>query len=338
MVIILKRSGLAVALLLTALPAATHHSRAIFDGERTVTVEGVVTRYEWANPHVYLHVETQTDTGDPVVWALEHSSTTMMRRQGWSRNTFAPGERVIVQGNPARETSNMALVVSVERAGVKLYDRINRGEGFDRSEESRVGATGLTGTWVVPREQPYFGRFSDPSSWPVTEKGAEVRANYDDRTMNPQLLCQSRTAPWFMIFPSVQRIEVGDTSVTIRSEYNSIERTVHMDVASHERAAVMYQGHSIGWWEGDVLVVDTTHFSDHRNGNARGISSGSQKHVVERFELNPDRTSLTYRFELEDPEYLAAPVTGELVSTYRPDVEFSPVECDLENARRFVGD
>ncbi len=111
-----------------------------------------------------------------------------------------------------------------------------------------------------------------------------------------------------------------------------------MDVASHDGAAVMYQGHSIGWWEGDVLVVDTTHFSDHRNGNARGIPSGSQKHLVERFELNPDRTSLTYRFELEDPEYLAAPVTGELVSTYRPDIEFTPVPCDVENAHRFVGD
>ena len=101
MVIILTRSGLAAALLLTALSAATHHSRAIFDGERTVTVEGVVTQYEWANPYVYLHVGTQTDTGDPVVWELKHSSTTMMRRQGWSRNTLAPGERVIERIEPA---------------------------------------------------------------------------------------------------------------------------------------------------------------------------------------------------------------------------------------------
>jgi len=54
--------------------------------------------------------------------------------------------------------------------------------------------------------------------------------------------------------------------------------------------------------------------------------------------LNPDRTSMTYRFVLEDSGHLSAPVTGEVQSMYRPDVEFAPVACDLENARRFVGD
>jgi len=111
-----------------------------------------------------------------------------------------------------------------------------------------------------------------------------------------------------------------------------------MDVASHEGAAVTAQGHSIGRREGEVLVVDTTHFAEHRSGAARGIPSGSQKHLVERFELNPDRTSMTYRFVLEDSGHLSAPVTGEVQSMYRPDVEFAPVACDLENARRFVGD
>ena len=73
-------------------------------------------------------------------------------------------------------------------------------------------------------------------------------------------------------------------------------------------------------------------------GNARGVSSGSQKHLVERFELNPDGTGLTYRFELEDPEYLSALVTGELQSAYRPDLGFEPIDCNLEIARRFLED
>lgn len=64
--------------------------------------------------------------------------------------------------------------------------------------------------------------------------------------------------------------------------------------------------------------------------------SGSKKHLVESFELNPDRTSLTYRFELEDPEYLTAPVIGQLQLAHRPDLDFTPVACDLENARRFL--
>ena len=123
----------------------------------------------------------------------------------------------------------------------------------------------------------------------------------------------------------------------IRTEYDTVDRTVHMNVASHDGAEITHQGHSIGRWEGDVLVVDTTHFADNNSGAARGIRTGSQKHVVERFALDPERTSLTYRFEIEDPEFLAEPVSGELQMAYRPDLDLVRVRCDVDTAGRFVG-
>jgi len=332
-----KRAGLAAVTLLTVLPAAAHHSRAIYDRERSITIEGVVTRFEWSNPHVYLYIETRTGMGNPVVWAIEQGATTSMRRRGWSPDTLVPGDRVVVQANPARDSSRkMALVASVQKAGVTLYGGGSLLESLDDTVGLRVEGNSLSGTWVV-RAQRIYQDFSRPP-WPLTAKGDAAVESYDDLTMNPQMQCMSRTAPWFMIFPSVHKIEVGDTSVSILSEYDAIERAVHMDGSSHDGAAVSYQGHSIGRWEGEVLVIDTTHFSDHRSGIGRGVPSGSQKHLVERFELNPDGTSLTYRFELVDPEYLAAPVTGEVRFAYRPDLEFTPIQCDLENARRFVGD
>lgn len=336
---ILERSGLAAALLFTALPAATHHSRTIFDQDRIITIEGVVTKYEWANPHVYLYVEAETEAGDAVVWALESGVTTLVRRQGWSSNTFVPGDRVIVQANPPRDSRrDTALVASVQKGGVTFSVRSARiAPAPDEHEFSPVKADGLFGIWEVPSNR-FVAHFSVPSSWSLTTIGAEAVEAYDDRTMNPQIQCTARTAPWLMIFSGVHKIEIGDTLISIRTEYDTVERMVHMDLASHDGAAVTHQGHSIGWWEDEVLVVDTTHFADHRSGNARGVRSGSRKHLVERFELNPDRTSLTYRFELEDPEYLAAPVTGELKSAHRPDLEFVRIACDLENARRFVGD
>ena len=57
---ILQTFGLAAGLFLISLPLAAHHSRAIYDQQRTVTLEGVVTKYVWTNPHVYLYVETRT--------------------------------------------------------------------------------------------------------------------------------------------------------------------------------------------------------------------------------------------------------------------------------------
>ena len=110
-----------------------------------------------------------------------------------------------------------------------------------------------------------------------------------------------------------------------------------MNVDSHDGAERTHQGHSIGWWENDTLVGVTTHFSGHRSGNARGVPSGSQKHLIERFELTPERTGLSYSFFLEDSEHLTAPVSGEVRSAYRPDIAFNPVACDPENARRFLG-
>lgn len=334
---ILYQSGLVSLLMFASLSATAHHSRAIYDQQRTIAIDGVVTKFEWANPHVYLYIQARSAAGELITWEIEHGSTTAMGRRGWSRDTFVAGDRIIVHANPAKDSSRyMALVASVEKAGVTYIGRGSLAEEYSESVNPSSQATSLTGTWVVPQEG-LVGYFSEPEAWPVTAKGAEAVAAYDDLSMNPQIQCISRTAPWFMIFPSVQRIEVGDATVSIRSEYDTIERTVHLDQSSHDGATVTHQGHSIGWWEGETLVVDTTHFTDHRSGNARGVPSGSSKHLIERFELNADRTGLVYRFELADPEYLAAPVTGRVESAYRPDLPFEPVACDLDNARRFLG-
>ncbi len=324
------------ALLLGALPAAAHHSRAIYDEDQTIRLEGIVSEFEWANPHVYLHVETRSESGEPVVWAIEHGSTTAMKKRGWSPGTFVPGDEVIVQAHPGRNsTRNMALVYSVEKAGVTRLGRGDPDEALTAIQGPPIEAEGLSGTWVI-LQTLMVRYFSEPDDWPLTERGRVALASYNDTTMNPQINCRSRTAPWFMIFPSVQRIEVGETTVSIQSEYDAIERTIHLDTDSHDGAIPSHQGHSIGWWEDDILVVDTTHFTDHRSGAARGIPSSSQKHLIERFSLAPDRTSMTYSFTLEDPEYLAEAVTGTVQSAYRPDVEFAPIRCDLENTRRFI--
>ena len=85
------------------------------------------------------------------------------------------------------------------------------------------------------------------------------------------------------------------------------------------------------------MVVDTTHFAAHRNGlTVGGLSSSQQKHLVEHFELRPDKTTMHYTFLLEDSEYLAEPVTGTLQLVYRPDLQFVIEPCDLESARQYL--
>lgn len=155
--------------------------------------------------------------------------------------------------------------------------------------------------------------------------------------MNPGADCVPFPAPLYMILPGFKSIEIRDDVVLIRGEDAAVERTVYTNLTAHDGAVPTVQGRSIGTWEGDVLVVDTTHFTEHRLGNAGGLPGGASKHLVERFELRPGG-SLMYNFSLEDPEFLTEAVTGVSQWSYRPDVTFSADECSLDSARRFLGE
>jgi hypothetical protein len=109
-----------------------------------------------------------------------------------------------------------------------------------------------------------------------------------------------------------------------------------MDSTTHDEAPASHHGHSIGRWAGDALIVETERFADHRMGNAFMLTSGPDKRLVEQFELGPDGDALTYTFELSDPAYLAEPITGEVRWAYRPDLELASVDCNIENARRYL--
>jgi len=171
---------------------------------------------------------------------------------------------------------------------------------------------------------------------PLTAAGEAALKAYDERTMAPALECMPQPAPFLMYVPNVMRITTGERAITIEGDYEATERTIHMDLSDHEGASPSLHGHSIGRWDGATLIIDTAAFANHRTGNAAGVPSGAQKHLVERLTRSDDGTSLTYEFELTDPEFLAAPVTGEVQWAYRPAIAFERSECNKTAARRFT--
>src|SRR5688572_21790519 len=97
------------ALLLLVSPTAlAHHSAAMFDSTTTVTLEGNIERYEWANPHVYIHLASSTGT-----WLVEAGSPSMMQRVGWTPDSFAVGDAVSIDVNPARNGRQMVRGVVI---------------------------------------------------------------------------------------------------------------------------------------------------------------------------------------------------------------------------------
>ncbi|HEV3333279.1 MAG TPA: DUF6152 family protein [Bryobacteraceae bacterium] len=98
-----------VAILAGGLPAFAHHAfSSEFDSSKPVALEGVVTRVDWQNPHVHFFVDVQQPDGSVVNWDCETRSPNRLEKQGWRRDSMKPGDRVVVHGNAARDSSHSA--------------------------------------------------------------------------------------------------------------------------------------------------------------------------------------------------------------------------------------
>ncbi|MEE8438016.1 MAG: DUF6152 family protein [Micropepsaceae bacterium] len=317
-------AALIMALMLAAPPAMAHHSGAMFDQTTTMTLEGTVSQFNWANPHVYIFVETIDASGQTIEWELETDSTAIMTRDGWTRDSLTPGMRVSVRANPAR---------NIERSHARLLSLVKEdGQLFTRRSSRRastVRADSIAGVWDAIRNLDLM----DFTIGTPTEKGAAARAAFSNADY-PAANCIPYATPHLMtLAPYRFEIDVEDERVVINGEFFNVVRTIYTDGRAHpENAERFNQGHSIGHWEDDVLVVDTTHFADDPSGNMRGIPSGAQKHAIERFHLSEDGTQLIIEYVVEDPEFLSEPTIGTSVWDYAADGEMLPFGCDIENA------
>ena len=102
-------SRLAAALLAIAIPALAHHAFSNeYDESKPITLEGVVTRIDWENPHVHYYVDVAQADGSMVNWSCETGGPNRLVKRGWTRASLKAGDRVIVHGFPAKDASHTA--------------------------------------------------------------------------------------------------------------------------------------------------------------------------------------------------------------------------------------
>ena len=98
-----------IELLIWAAPLLAHHSFAAeYDAKKPVTLNGVVTKLEWTNPHARFYIDVTDEKGNVINWNLELASPNVLVRNGWSRKSLTVGDHVTVEGSLAKDGSKMA--------------------------------------------------------------------------------------------------------------------------------------------------------------------------------------------------------------------------------------
>jgi hypothetical protein len=104
-----------VSIALSAVPAVSHHSAAMFEPEKVVTVEGTVKQFEYTNPHSWLYVLVRNDQGGETLWGFEAEGPSALMRAGIKANALQPGDKVTVRTRPLRDGRPAGAWVTVTK-------------------------------------------------------------------------------------------------------------------------------------------------------------------------------------------------------------------------------
>jgi hypothetical protein len=312
-------------------PAFAHHSQAMFDQSQEILIEGTVARFDWVNPHMYLTVETTGPDGEPALIEGEGLGITQALVDGLDREALQPGTPVVMRANPNRGgwgKQVRILDVTTEDGEIHpFYTASTKGRTLAPAES-------IDGRWA-PARQALGAAFGAMARWPITPEGRAAQAE-----LIADGLCFVEPTPVLSILDEMREIEIGEDEVILHFDNTGdhVRRTVHMNAEHPADVQAARHGHSVGWWEGDTLVIDTIAFEPNPSGLGLNVPSSPGKHTVERLTLTDERTRLRYEVTVEDPVYLTETASLTQQWDHRPDIDFSPASqvCDDDVAARYL--
>jgi hypothetical protein len=104
----------AAAVLISTSMVSAHHSGAMYDDKKTIETEATVTGFEWTNPHSWVQVSYEDESGATKQVDLELGSPVQLARQGWRPRTLQPGQDVTVRFHPHRDGVDSGLLVTID--------------------------------------------------------------------------------------------------------------------------------------------------------------------------------------------------------------------------------
>ncbi len=307
---------------------AHHGANSQFDTSVEISYTGYVTDLGFVNPHSYVSFEMTDENGDYILdeqgnrfeMHCEMLSGTALRRAGWTEEMFKPGTPIKVGGNPSRREEDVCVLETMvlnDGPEMSRFEQIaeTRPEAdLNREPRTPWGAPNIEGDWAdeARTARPAQDEGGPAPELPLTPTGRaaanDILAKIESGELDENRLnCQPRDFfnDWtFNWMPN--RIVQQQDKIFITYGFMDRERTIHLDMDTHpENLAPSLSGHSIGWWEDDVLVVDTIGFTPgyrYRVGTISNINS-TEMHVIERFIVDNEQGTLTREYLATDPLY-----------------------------------
>lgn len=316
--------------ILAPLSVLAHHSHATIDQDDKHIYKGVVVKYGWTMPHVYLKVNAPNEVGKIVEYSIEMEHPPAMKEKGWDRDTFKPGDRIVWFG--AHDKDKLRPYTSLIWAERDDGTRIGAERG---AEQAIVPSTDFTGLWRRSDVGGFKPHYTPPQGWPLTDLGQELVDNFNE-DQNPMVTCGNPGPPKSMIVPyPVSITRPDDHTVVMERELMQEKRIIYLNDAP-EPGPPSKMGYSVGRFEGDALVVETTNFIVDRWGTHTGIDSSEQKQLVERFTLSDDGLFLYAEITVTDPVYFTKPVTFGHRWRKLADREVIQAPCTMESALLYL--
>lgn len=342
----LKALALSLVVILSGMNSVlAHHSfTSTFSRSDTVEVEGVVTAFNFRNPHVIIHLDVANEDGTVTNWMAEGASATGWRRDGWSAQTLSPGDIMRIGGNASNDGSPMVWIremVMLNPDGSMLADMTiidTRGQAAETNGEEAAevytipltlptGEPNFTGTTI--QDFAISGRPSEPR-FSYNSVGQPISDAYDPAN-DPQIFCDP---------PGLVR-QGGSTAygkkvtqypdhVVIEYEEYGVKRAVFFDDELPKPGVRSHFGDSVARYEDDKLIIETVNLLPNPATRTGGPLSENAR-VTEVFSRadNPQFGSiLQIDMTVVDPTYLSEPWTVTRQTLYAEDYVMLDNECE----------
>ena len=310
-----------VFILLVAPKVWAHHSFSAEYVDEDGELRGTILSGRFANPHPRYTLEVTLPDGTKEEWQLQGASATVMSSGGWNANFVVPGEEVRVWGSLGRDGTKRLLIRGLEKANGESYpqraanavagDEIDAtpGRDYGYGQRNPDAPFDISGPW---RNRYKFVQTVDDLSPKPTPFTAEGRALFDKTVHHDDysLRCVAPGLPRIFGAPyEMDIIDVGTHYQFIYTEHNTPRRIFMDGRTPPEKYPDRPMGYSVGQWESETLVIETTKLAPGwLDGSGLPFMGGENTRLEERYTFSEDRLTMERVMTIYDG-YYTGPLT-----------------------------